>query len=130
MKQQLISWTTSAGGAATVYEQGNTTPGKVIFGWLYAIAYLPGTTDTGATVTVTCEGMLSTTLLVKASAGTSNTLFYPRAIAHKAEDGAAFAGTTGGDRTLPLLNGYLKVVIASGGNALSGSLIVYYMDED
>ena len=88
--------------------------------------YLPGSTDTGATVTVTCEGPFTKPLLTKASAGTANTLYYPRDLVHAVADGAALTGTAGGDRTAPLVDGKAKVVIASGGNAKSGSLIVYY----
>lgn len=119
MKYRKLDWTTNGSGAATVL-------GDAIYGEVCAVDYLPGTTDTGATVTVTSEGMVTTTLLVKATAGTSNLRFYPRALVHKAEDGAALTGTAGGDRCEPLAVGQLKVVIASGGDTKSGSVIVHY----
>ena len=119
MRKQRLAYTTNASGAATV-------KGSAVFGKLYGILYIPGTTDTGATVTVTCEGDASHTLLVKATAGTSNLWFYPRELMHNPSDGAALTGSAGGDRALPVLDGYPQVVIASGGNTLSGAVVVYY----
>ena len=124
MKRQVIKLgPTSAGGAFT----SSKTETPSILGKLYAIEYRPGTLDTGASVTVTCEGDASKPLLTKTSAGTSNLWFYPRDLVHGVADGAALTGTAGGDRCMPILNGYIKVVIASGGNAVAGgSLIAYY----
>lgn len=119
MKYQRIDLTTDASGDAAVL--GSTVTAK-----LYAIEYRPGTIATGATVTVTCESDSSKALLTKASAGTSNLWFYPRDLVHAVADGAALTGTAGGDRALPVLRGKPKVVIASGGNAATGSVIVYY----
>jgi len=128
MKKQYFPYTTSAGGAATVYNDGLSVPNRAILGELCGIAYLPGTTDTGATVTVTCEGAYTHTLVAKATAGTANILFHPRELTHNPADGAALTGTAGGDRAEPCLDGYIKVVIASGGNATSGAVVVYYED--
>ncbi len=119
MQKQILSYTTSAGGAATV-------TGNVAFGKLFAVEYQPGSTDTGATITLTCEGDASKPLLTKATAGTSNSWYYPRDLVHAVADGAALTGTAGGDRTCPILSGALKLVVASGGNAKSGKVIAYY----
>ena len=119
LNRKILTWTTNAGGAATVTD-------KAVLGKLYGILYAPGTTDTGATVTVTCEGVGSHTLLVKATAGTSNTWYYPREVQHNPADGAALTGTAGGDRAMPVCEGYFKVVIASGGNVTTGSVVIYY----
>jgi len=116
MKRQLFSFTTDTAGAATA-GQSTTTPQPSILGKLYAIKYVPGSSgiDTGATVTVTCVGNGDAKpLLTKATAGTSTTWFYPRDLVHGVADGAALTGTSGGDRALPLLDGVIKVVIASG----------------
>lgn len=118
MRRETLSYTTAANGSATA-------TGPAVFGKLYAVEYLPGSTDTGATITLTCEGASSQPMLTKASAGTSNAWFYPRALVNGVADGAALTGTAGGDRTLPLMAGYLKLVVASGGNAKSGSVVVY-----
>ncbi len=118
MKRISISLTTDGAGAATAY-------GVAVFGKLYAIEYHPGTIDTGATVTVTCESDASKPLLTKAAAGTANVWFYPRDLVHGVADGAALTGTAGGDRCLPILYGRPKVVVASGGATVSGTLILY-----
>lgn len=124
MKDIVLAITTDASGDATVLAP------SAVSGELYAIAYVPNTLDTGATVTVTCVGFngSSKPLLTKASAGTSNVWFYPRDIVHAVADGAALTGTAGGDRCYPLLAGTVKVVVASGGNVKSGHVIVYYED--
>ena len=124
MKRQIITYTTAADGSATAYAPSPNT----ILGELYAIHYRPGTTDTGATVTVTCESDSSKPLLTKATAGTSNAWFYPRDLVHAVLDGAALTGTSGGDRCKPLINGKLRLVVASGGNATTGSVVIYYED--
>ena len=124
MRRQVIPLgPTSGAGAFTSDTQGS------IIGLLYAIEYIPGTIDTGATVTVTCEGDASKPLLTKSSAGTSALFFYPRDLVHAVVDGAALTGAAGGDRAMPVLAGWVKVVIASGGDTKSGSLIVYYEPE-
>lgn len=123
MIRATISWTTDAAGAATAYST------KAVNGRVLAVDYLPGTTDTGATFTLTAEGSFSNTILTKTTMGTSNVRFYPRVLAHKSEDGSALTGTAGGDRVAPIVTGLLKVVIASGGNTLSGSAVVY-LDEE
>ena len=97
-------------------------------GELVALVYKPGTIETGATVTVTCEGPVSKPLLTKANAGTANSVYYPRDLVHAVADGAALTGTAGGDRTAPVVDGKITVVIASGGNAKTGSLLAYYRE--
>lgn len=122
MKKMRLDWTTNADGDVT------TNGERAVLGKLHAIEYRPGTTATGATVTVTCTeyGAVSKPLLTKASAGTSNLWFYPRDIPHGVEDGAVLTASAGGDRVMPLLTGVPRVVIASGGNALSGSIILFF----
>ena len=121
LRHQTFPITTSAGGAATVLGTA------VSLAKLYAIEYQPGTLATGATLTVTCEdGVYSKPLLTLANAGTSNLMQYPRDLMNAVADGSALTGAAGGDRCQPVLNGVLKVAIASGGNALSGTVIIYY----
>jgi hypothetical protein len=119
MNKQVINITTAADGSAAVV-------GKVVSGKLYAVEYQPGTIATGATIVLTCEGVGSKPLLTKASAGTAVVVFYPRDLVHAVADGAALIGTAGGDRTMPLLSGVLKVTVTSGGNATSGKIIAYF----
>ena len=113
----------SAGTATTLAPTG-------VLGELYAILYIPGTIDTGATVTITCIGIDGSEkpLLTKASAGTSNVWFYPRDLVNAVADGAALTGTAGGDRTCPILAGVVKAAIASGGNSKAGKVVIYYED--
>ena len=122
MRVQVLDFTTNTAGAATTL--GNTVVGKV-----YSVVYIPGTTDTGATVTITAEGAMSYPILVKATAGTSNVVFYPRSLVHSNTDGAALTGTSGGDRAQPFIAGGLKLVIASGGAVKTGKVIVAIDDE-
>lgn len=49
VKREKLSWTTAANGSATVTDTS-------IVGEICAIDYLPGTTDTGATFTVSDGG--------------------------------------------------------------------------
>lgn len=126
MKQQTFNIVTDTGGAATV-GHGTSSQQDHVIGKVYAIKYKPGTIDTGATVTVTSVGNGDTKpLLTKATAGTSTVWFYPRDLVHAVLDGAALTGTSGGDRALPVVDGYFKVVIASGGSVASGSVTIYY----
>lgn len=126
IKRQLFSLSTDTAGAATA-GQSTATVQTSILGKLKAIKYKPGTIDTGATVTVTCVGDGDAKpLLTKASAGTSTLWFYPRDIVHAVADGAVLTGTSGGDRAEVLLDGQIKVVIASGGSVKLGSVTVYY----
>lgn len=119
MKQVTLSWTTDGSGGATAYGSSS------VLGEVIAVDYLPGTTDTGATFTLTAEGNVSSAILTKASAGTSNVRFYPRIVVNGNTDGAALTGTAGGDRTRIMAAGRLKAVIASGGDTKAGSAIVY-----
>lgn len=120
MRKITLTVTTDTGG------DGTTTSTQNVLGKLVAILYKPGTLATGADLAITCEGIFSHPLLTKSNAGTSDTLYYPRDLVHGAEDGAALTGTSGGDRCLPLLHGSPKVVVAQGGNTLTGSVIFYY----
>lgn len=122
MRTITLKLVTDGDGAATVNGE------RSIFGRLYAIEYRPGTIDTGATVTITCEGASSKALLTKANAGTDNTFYYPRDIVHAVADGAALTGTSGGDRDLPILNGTPKVVVASGAATKTGYVTIYYLE--
>jgi hypothetical protein len=125
MKSVMLKLSTGASdGAAT------TVAATAICGELYAIEYQPGTIDTGATVTVTCVGNngVAKPILTKATAGTTDSWYYPRDLVHAVADGSALTGSSGGDRVCPIVNGVLKAVIASGGNSKLGYVVVYYED--
>jgi len=121
IKETILKFTTATGGAAT------TVGERALLGKLYAIEYQPGDTATGATLTITCEnGVYSKPLLALANAGVANIMLYPRDIVHGVADGVSLSGTSGGDRCPPLLNGKPKIVVASGGDAHKGLIIIYY----
>ena len=125
MKDIVLALNThvSAGTATTLAPSG-------VIGELYAVLYVPGTIDNGATLTLTCIGIDGSEkpLLTKATAGTANVWFYPRDLVHAVADGAALTGTAGGDRCYPILAGVVKAAIASGGNSKAGKVIIYYED--
>jgi hypothetical protein len=116
-----LTATTNASGDATV--NGETS----VFGRLEAVEWVLGTFDAGVDATLTCQATLSgvaQTLLTLTNAN-ANALYYPRALVHDAT-GGALTGTSGGDRTLMLLTGKPRVVIAQGGNVKTGAVILYY----
>jgi len=123
LKSIKLTGTTSAGGAVTI------TATRSILARLYAVEWIDGTFDDGVDGTlsfVQSESEVDTTLLTLTDAN-SDAWYYPRALVHDAS-GTALTGTAGGDRTLPVINGTLKLVIAQGGNAKTGGCIVYYCD--
>jgi hypothetical protein len=122
MKDMRLSYTTDGDGAATVYGE------RAITGRLYAVLYLPGTTDTDADLTLTCEGAAAKPLLTKANAGTADAWFYPRDLVHGVENGATLTGTSGGDRVCPLLAGVPKLAVAQGAAGKSGAVVLFYED--
>ena len=107
--------TTDALGAATVY-LGSRLRGRV-----RAIKYAPGTLDTGADLTITGE-TTGVPILVKADAGTSTVWFYPSVIPNKNTDGTAF---TDAAVDIWVVNERIKVVVAQGGNAKTGTITAY-----
>ena len=121
MKNVMLKLATGAADGA-----GTVVASTAVLGKLYAIEYQPGTIDTGATLTCTCVGnnAAAKPLLTKASAGTANSWYYPRDLSHKVADGAALTNQL----ELPILNGLLTAVIASGANSKTGYVIFYYED--
>jgi hypothetical protein len=112
--------TTAADGSLTVLSEA-TYNGK-----LSAVQWLKGDFDEGvdAVFSVTgTDGGADLTLLTLTDANT-NALYNVRHIVHS-ETGAALTGTSGGDRTMPLVVGRLKMVVAQGGNAKVSGAIVY-----
>jgi hypothetical protein len=81
-------------------------------------------------LTVICTGYAAAanTLLVKANAGTSDAWFYPRELEHAVADGAALTGTSGGDRTSPIVHGIVNAAIAQAGATTirTGTVVIYW----
>jgi len=101
-----------------------------ILGKLYAIEYRPNDIDTNVHLTITCRsvGGASKPLLFKEHPGTSNLWFYPRDLVQGVEDGKTdLTGTSGGDCSLPIIQGVPRVVLANGGNTVrTGTVIIYW----
>jgi hypothetical protein len=83
MKDLRLAITCDGSGDATV------TGERAVHGFCYAVSYQPGTIATGGDLTITTEGLASIPLLVKANAGTSNVIFYPRVLTNLNTDGSA-----------------------------------------
>lgn len=107
-----IPVTTDASGAATVLDAHQ------INGYIDSILLVDGTFDDGVDVTITLETpYYSLPVFTKANFNTAQ-VAYPRAPTHAVADGTQLSSTTmvGGV-------GFLKVVVAQGGNTKSGSFI-------
>jgi hypothetical protein len=111
--------TTSSGGAATVYF------GERICGRVVAIKYVPGTIDTGAGLVISGETS-GVAILTKASAGTSTVWYRPFAAGNKVADGAA---STISEAPVFVHEERIKLVVASGGDTLTGTMTIYTEEE-
>ncbi len=111
--------TTTPDGAATVYV-GHEFRGKVV-----AIKYAPGSLATGAGLVITGE-TYGVPILTKASAGTADVWYYPRAPANQVADGAAI---TNSQEHVWLYDERIKVVVAAGGDTKAGAITVYIDDD-
>lgn len=119
MKRQTLTVTTDTGGDGTATGEGVSGGGAV-----YAIDYLPGTLDTGATVTLSDEfNGVSYTIWSLATAGTSNLRVNPRQLDVKGSDGSALTTVSPS-----VVTGTLKLTVASGGAAKTGSVVVHIVD--
>src|SRR3990167_92145 len=105
---------TDASGDATVYM------GSRLRGYLVVLSYRPGTLATGADLTVTAETS-GAPILTKMNLGTGNSWLYPRALPTNANSATGPLGTVPSER-IPLVNERIKVVVAGGGNTLTGSI--------
>lgn len=124
---------TNAGGDATVYL------GDRLRGRLHMIIYRPGTLVTGADLTITAEQNpanppagytrpAGTPILTKSNLGTVESFLYPRALPTNANSLTGPLGTIPSE-LIPLVNERIKVVVAQGGNALTGSIEAIYDSE-
>ena len=68
------------------------------------------------------------TLLTLTDANADDT-YYPRDVVHNLT-GTALTGTAGGDTTMLLVTGNLKLVVASGGDAKTGGCVVYILEHE
>lgn len=115
IESHTVTLTTDASGDCTAYSSNVT-------GRILAIRYKPGTLDTGADLTITADAT-GAAIITLTNAGTSNVSYYPRVQVH-GPTGAAL--TYDGTRTInepPFVsNERIKIVVAQGGNALTGTI--------
>jgi hypothetical protein len=98
-----------------------TTVGDEIHGKVEAIRYNPITMDVNADVSVRGSVHLQT-ILTKANAGTTPSLFYPRAVASKSADGS---NSSLSEVHAWLLGESIQIVIAQGGAAGTGTIDIW-----
>lgn len=125
-----IPVTTASDGSATVYAPSDASTlahggtGQAINGRILAIRYVKNNFDNGHGITVTLEGT-GEAVLTKTSLDATAT-FYPRVGVNGAEDGAAATldGTRLNRDYVHAAHDRVKIVVASGGNAKTGTYIV------
>lgn len=123
LKNIRIDATTASDGTKTA------TAETVIYGQLFAVDWIDGTFDDGvdATLSVTHVASGTSRTLLTLTDANNDAFYYPRHVVH-GETGTALTGTAGGDRVMPLIDGLLSLVIAQGGNAKTGGMIVHYFE--
>lgn len=108
--------TCTAGGVVDAAPVGN------VFGRLVAVGYAPGTLDTGADITVT-DGDTGAAILTLTNAGTSARWIRPTTVITDNAGVAITPATTATDLNRDVyIAGPIKVAVAQGGNATSGSI--------
>ena len=121
LRTAKLDVTTNAGGA------GSATTTTPILGWLYSILWIDGTFDNGVDPTFTVEppneAGLARNLFVVANAD-DDKMYYPRVLEHLDTDGTAL--TT---HTHPIIDGYVKLTVAAGGNVKTGGAVLFYFIE-
>jgi len=117
---QTVAIVTAADGSATVYSEA-------FRGTIRHLRYVPGTIETGAGLTITLDTS-GIEVLIKANAGTSNVTYNPQLKVTQQEDGADALFSTGNEVRTPIscANERVKIVVASGGNVKTGSMIIVW----
>ncbi len=123
----MLKWiklygTTTAGGALT------KTANVSVRGMLKSIEWIDGDFDNGVDAVLSLvrdDDAADITLLTLTNAD-NDAIYNPRYIAHDATGTAVTYDGTNEIYVEQFLNGTLKLVVASGGNAKTGGCIVYY----
>ena len=120
IEELILTGTSDATGDVTL------TASQSVVGMLYAVEWVDGDLADGVdavlSVTNTASGVDQTVLTL--TDANSDAWYYPRELADD-NAGAALAATY----TYPVINGTLKLVIASGGNAKTGGAYVYVLTD-
>ena len=116
MPRIVLQGTTSTGGAATI------TGPRAIHGLLFAVKYnlgdLASTTDA---VLSTVNSLAANANILTLTNASASAMYYPKTTAH---DNAGAAQTA--VDTYQVIDGVPKLVLAQGGNAKTGGVILYY----
>lgn len=123
LKDIRLPVTTDGSGNATKVGERSIKGRLVSAEWKQGT--LAATTDATLSMTQTPSGVDRTVLTLTNVA--ANAWYSPRELVHDPA-GTALTGTAGGDRVPAVLVGTPKLVIAQGGAAASGELILYYED--
>lgn len=116
--RHVVAITTDASGDFTGY-----TP--VVNGFVQGVRFVDTDLDAGADITVTCDVSGQAIVTLTNQANTATVL--PRAATHDVA-GAALLYAAGGAAVsdlIPVADERIKVVVAQGGNATTGTLHVY-----
>jgi hypothetical protein len=93
---------------------------------VYAVEYTVGTLSAGVGCVLSVDTPQGVNIIIMTlTAANANALYYPRRPAH---DNVGTALTTW--FVPPLVHGVLKLVVASGGSAKTGKLVVHLASED
>ena len=90
-------------------------------GGVHCLKYVPGTIDTNADLTITGE-TTGVPIFTKANVGTSTAWYYPRVLGTKHTDGSDLSDVA---MDISVLNERIKVVVAQGGDTLTGTITAY-----
>lgn len=117
-QKTTITITTAADGTATAYSD------KRFSGFVKAIVVVGGTLTANFDVTITTEETLQTVLIDTTMNDAE--VYYPRPLFCSTAAGTAGTGDDVDVFGVPVVNERIKCVVANGGNAMTGSLVVIY----
>lgn len=122
LKSVRLNATTNGDGDATT----NDTLSR--YGELYAVEWIDGSFDDGVGAVLSVQNTESGVAytLLTLTAANDDAWYYVRHLQH-GETGTALTGTAGGDRTRPIIDGTLRLVVSAGGDTKTGGAVVYYL---
>jgi len=120
MRYQKLTGTTNGTGDVTI------TGDSPISGLLFAVEWIDGDLDNNNTAVLsainTASGVDRVLLTIGAGEGDADKMYYVRELEH---DNACTALAT---HTYPVIDGYIKLVIASGGSAKTGGCVIHWFE--
>lgn len=91
---------------------------------LVAVQWIDGTFADGVDAVLSTQDSEAAQTLLTLTDANNDALYYPRVAMH-GPTGSALTATAGGDNTMPLVVGKLRLVVSSGGDTLEGGCIVF-----